>query len=275
MNYQVLPEDACDCHMHLFDSSYSVIPNASLRPPPASLVDYQQIQNAIGSRRFVIVQPSIYGLDNSLLLQSLREVGTHRARGVAVVNGNITESVLSGLYLNGVRGVRFNQVQNGVTSMDMLEKLDKRMHERGMHIQFHARPDLFIEAESRLLSLRSNVVIDHIGRLASQPDVREKTEATIYRLLDSEKVWMKLSAPYLASAQDAPYSDISEFVGGLIRHFSHRLVWGTDWPHVTEAAKQDDQEMLRFFTDLMPSDDVAQKIFVGNSEELYGFPRST
>lgn len=227
MAFQMLPPNACDCHMHLFDSSYPTIPNASLSPPPASLSEYEEVQRCLGLNRFVIVQPSIYGLDNSLLLKTLREVGTERARGVAVVNSEVTDHAISDLYLSGVRGVRFNQVQQGVTSMAMLSRLDGRLNERKMHIQFHAPPRLLIDSEGLLTSLKSPVVIDHIGRLASVRELGRQLEVVLFRLLESGKVWLKLSGPYLASGVGAPYGDIESFVYGLMRRFGDRLIWGS------------------------------------------------
>lgn len=271
MIFQPLREDACDCHVHFFDSDYPVIPGASLNPPPASVSDYEVAQESLGCKRLVIVQPSIYGLDNSLLLKTLRAIGTHRALGVAVVNAEIADAELSDLYLSGVRGVRFNQVQNGVTTMDMLVQLDGRLNERNMHIQFHAPPKLLIESESLLTSLRAPVVIDHIGRMASAPELTPQVEKILFRLMNTGRVWLKLSGPYLASRTGAPYADISPFISKLMEHFPERLVWGSDWPHATEDKKQDDRAMAEFFRQLMPSPEVEYRVFTRNAELLYGF----
>lgn len=273
MDFQSLQGEACDCHMHLFDRSYPVIPNASLNPPPASLADYRRVQKALGCRRFVIVQPSVYGLDNSLLLTALRDVGAHRARGVAVVTDGVSDAGLSDLYSAGVRGVRFNQVQNGVTRLDMLEQLDGRLNERGMHVQFHAQPRLLIDSEQLLSSLRSPVVIDHIGRFASMPEQRSRAETTLMRLLDSGRVWLKLSGPYLASIAGEPYDDIAPFLAELMTSFPQRLLWGTDWPHATEEGKQNDVAIAAFFQKLMPSSEIEKRVFICNPEELYGFSK--
>lgn len=268
-----LPVNACDCHMHLFDPAYPAISNASLNPPAASLADYGQVQQQLGVSRFVIVQPSIYGLDNALLMKTLRESSAGQVRGVAVVDDKVSDELLADLYLSGVRGVRFNQVQHGVTTMDMLEALDGRLSERAMHIQLHARPDLLIASERRLLSLTSTVVIDHLGRLASMPQHRRDLEVVLYQLLDSGKVWLKLSGPYLASASGAPYEDIADFIRGLIVHFPERLVWGSDWPHATEKEPPDNVAMLGGFHALMPEALTEQRIFTDNPAALYGFTR--
>ncbi|WP_313370306.1 amidohydrolase family protein [Achromobacter animicus] len=261
--------------MHIFDASYPSIPNASLRPSDASLDDYALIQRQLGSTRFVAVQPSIYGLDNSLLLATLRHSGLERARGVAVVDETVTDAALTELRANGVRGVRFNQVQNGVTTLEMLESLDPRLNERNLHVQVHARPDQLIDALPLLQSLRSELVIDHIGRLASMTDLQSKVEDALYRLLDTGRAWLKLSAPYLASGADDPYDDIAECIGTIARRYPQRIVWGTDWPHATERGPQNEQRMLAFFRSLMPSAAVDRAVFVDNPAALYGFRTPT
>lgn len=273
MTSQILPAGACDCHMHVFDAEYPPIPNASLSPSDASLIDYARIQGDLGNRRFVIVQPSIYGLDNSLLLATLRDAGPDRALGVAVVNHTVTDDVLGVLYASGVRGVRFNQVQNGVTSLDMLQALDSRLNDKKLHVQLHARPDQLIEAQPLLRSLQSPLVIDHVARLASMNETRSELETMLYRWLDSGKVWLKLSGPYLASEFGAPYKDIADFISRITRRFPQRLVWGSDWPHATETTPQNDVEMLAYFKNLMPNSSVEYAIFVDNPTTLYGFQK--
>jgi D-galactarolactone isomerase len=268
---EVLPPKACDCHMHVFDSIYPSIPNASLRPKDALLDDYRTVQRSLGCERFVIVQPSIYGTDNSLLLKTLQNAGEQTARGVAIVDDTASDALLAELYSVGVRGARFNQVQNGATTVGMLTSLDERLHTHGFHVQFYAEPATLLESEQTLLNLKSTVVIDHIARLATCSELRSRTEAAIRRLLSSGKVWLKLSAPYLAAGDSTNFDMIDEYVHELLCTFPKRLIWGTDWPHATESREIDNRAMLQFFLDLMPSAGVAQRVFVENPERLYGF----
>jgi len=50
-----------------------------------------------------------------------------------------------------------------------------------------------------------------------------------------------------------------------------RLVWGSDWPHVTEKHKPDDAELFDLLAVWAGSDRVHDLILVGNPAELYGF----
>src|SRR5439155_1905047 len=66
-----VPPGATDCHHHIYDARYPAAENATLRPADALIADYRALQARIGTTRNVIVQPSAYGVDNRLLVESL------------------------------------------------------------------------------------------------------------------------------------------------------------------------------------------------------------
>src|ERR1700727_2310230 len=55
-----VPPNACDCHMHIYDSRFPVAPNAKLRPGKATVDAYRLFQKRIGATRNVVVTPSTY-----------------------------------------------------------------------------------------------------------------------------------------------------------------------------------------------------------------------
>ena len=116
------PANACDCHMHIYDSRFPVAPTATLRPPNALPSDYRLLQKRIGTTRNVIVQPSTYGTDNRCTLDAMAQIGP-TARAVAVVDTTVSDAELQRLAGLGVRGIRFNLVQAGATTVDMIEPL--------------------------------------------------------------------------------------------------------------------------------------------------------
>ena len=59
------PPNACDCHMHIYDSRFPVAPTAKLRPGNATVDDYRRLQKRLGTTRNVVVTPSTYGTDNA------------------------------------------------------------------------------------------------------------------------------------------------------------------------------------------------------------------
>ena len=122
--------------MHIYDSRFPVAPNAKLRPPDATVDAYRLFQKRIGTTRNVVVTPSTYGTDNSCTLDAMAKLGAS-ARGVAVVDTSVTDAELKRLNDLGIRGVRFNLVQSGATTIDMLEPLSKRVNDLGWHVQIH------------------------------------------------------------------------------------------------------------------------------------------
>jgi hypothetical protein len=55
------PANACDCHMHIYDSRFPVAPTATLRPADATPADYRLLLKRIGLTRNVVVTPSTFG----------------------------------------------------------------------------------------------------------------------------------------------------------------------------------------------------------------------
>ena len=80
----------------------------SYTPHLLTLDDYRPIMTTLGIDRAVLVQPSVYGMDNSALLDALRQM-PERLRGVVVVPPDIGEPDLLALHAAGVRGVRVNR----------------------------------------------------------------------------------------------------------------------------------------------------------------------
>ncbi|MFP3624684.1 amidohydrolase family protein, partial [Burkholderia sp. SIMBA_051] len=68
---------------------------------------YREVQARIGTQRLVIVTPRIYGTDNAMTLDAIRQFGIANARGVAVVRPDVTDAELESLHAGGIRGIRF------------------------------------------------------------------------------------------------------------------------------------------------------------------------
>ena len=160
-----MPAGACDCHHHIYDARFPIAPSATLKPADAKPADYRLLQKRIGTTRSIVVQPSTYGTDNACTLDGMAQLGAATTRGVAVVDTSVTDAELKRLHGLGMRGTRFNLVQAGATTVEMLEPLSKRVHELGWHIQINAKPELIVEIEALLLRLPSPLVFDHLAHV--------------------------------------------------------------------------------------------------------------
>jgi D-galactarolactone isomerase len=186
------PANACDCHMHIYDSRFPVAANATLRPSDALVPDYKLLQKRIGTTRNVVVTPSTYGTDNSVTLDAMAKIGP-TARGVAVVDTGVTGAELKRLSGLGVRGIRFNLVQAGATTVEMLEPLSKRVNDLGWHVQLNLRPELLVQLEDLLLRSPSPLVFDHLAHIPRDNGVEHRAFKTMRKLIDKGHTWVKLS----------------------------------------------------------------------------------
>src|SRR5437867_10775881 len=118
VNFEV-PSGSCDCHTHVFcePRRFPFTPGRTYTPEPASVEEMRRLHRALHMDRVVIVQPSVYGTDNSCTLDAIKQLGS-RARGVAVIDDKTPASALDDMHRAGVRGVRVNLETTGNVGPD-------------------------------------------------------------------------------------------------------------------------------------------------------------
>jgi predicted TIM-barrel fold metal-dependent hydrolase len=269
------PANACDCHMHIYDARFPVDPNATLRPADALVDDYRQLQKRIGTTRNVIVTPSTYGTDNRVTLDAMAKIGP-TARGVAVVNASVTDAELKRLADLGIRGIRFNLVQAGATTVEMLEPLSTRVNALGWHVQIHMLGDQIVKIEDLLNKLPSPIVFDHMGRIPQPAGIDHPAFGVIRKLIDKGRTWVKLSGAYQDTKVGPPsYADTSKVAQAYAKAAPDRMVWASDWPHPTqkENEKANDAVLFDLLTEWAPDEATRRRILVDNPATLYGFSK--
>jgi len=268
------PANACDCHMHIYNARFPIAPGATLKPADALVSDYRLLQKRLGTTRNVIVTPSTYGTNNGATLDGMAQLAPN-VRGVAVVDTSVTDDELKRLNGLGMRGTRFNLVQAGATTVDMLEPLSKRVHELGWHIQINAKPELIVEIEPLLLRLPSPLVFDHLAHVPRDVGVESPAYKTVRKLIDQGRTWVKLSGAYQDTKVGAPtYADATPIAQAYVKVAPERMVWGSDWPHPTEKDKPDDTVLFDLLATWVPDEATRNRILVQNPETLYGFGKS-
>ena len=269
------PANACDCHMHIYDARFPVAPNATLKPADAKPDDYRLLQKRIGTTRNVVVTPSTYGTDNSCTLDGMAKLGSN-VRGVAVVDTSVSDAELKRLHALGIRGIRFNLVQAGATTAEMLEPLSRRVNELGWHVQIHMLGDGIVKIADILQRLPSPIVFDHMGRIPKDVGVEHPAFTTIRRLIDKGRTWVKISGAYMDTKVGPPsYADSTRLAQAYVKAAPERMVWGSDWPHPTEKDKPDDAVLFDLLTAWAPEEAVRNRILVDNPATLYGFAKAT
>lgn len=269
------PPEAADCHHHIYDHRFPPDPRATLHPADATVADYRLLQTRLGLTRNVVVQPSTYGTDNRCMLAALAAFGP-TARGIAVVHPDIPESDLRRMAAQGVRGIRFNLVQTGATTIEMVEPLSHRIADLGWHVQLHMLGAQIAAQEALLRRLPTPIVFDHLARIPAAEGINHPAFRVVRSLLDGGRVWVKLSGPYQDSRTGPPtYADVSAVAGAYVRAAPERCVWGSDWPHPTEKIKPDDAVLLDLLTDWAPQSSTQALILVKNPQILYGFSKTS
>jgi predicted TIM-barrel fold metal-dependent hydrolase len=268
------PEDACDSHIHIYDPRFPATrPGASV-VASATTEDYRCLQRRLGTRRAVVVQPAAYGTDNRVTLDAIERLGREDTRGIAVVHPEVSDAQLEALHRGGIRGLRFTQhdPRTAVTERDMIEPLARRVQALGWHIQLHLRAPQIVEMAELIARLPGTIVIDHMGRIPHPIGTRHAAFGRMCKWLDEGRTWVKLSGAYLESRDDLRYADVARVAREYALRAPERLVWGSDWPHPTEAAaKPDDAVLFDLLGEWAPVEGLRRRILVENPETLYGF----
>jgi D-galactarolactone isomerase len=267
-----VPANACDCHHHIYGSQYKVDPKSTLRPGDATVDDCRALQKRIGTTRNVIVTPSTYGTDNSCTLDALATLGAS-ARAIAVVDTSVTDAELKRLAALGVRGMRFMLNPSSPTTVAMLGPLSKRVSELGWHVQISTGAKQIIAIEDLLMRLPVPVMFDHFAHPGQPAGINDPVFATVRRLIDKGRTWVKLSAPYIDSKIGEPsYADVTPVAQAYVKAAPERLVWASDWPHPSQGSNHpDDAILFDLLTQWIPDEATRNRILVQNPEAFYGF----
>jgi len=270
-----MPLKACDCHLHIYDARFAQSVDAASLQDLATVNEYRLLQKRLGTERAVIVTPRSYGVDNDVTLDAIAQLGLDRARGVAVLRSDVSDTTLKALDAGGIRGVRFSLYtpKHAAASFEMIEPLAARIANLGWHLQLHWTADQIVEHEAMLKRLPTPIVLDHMTRLPQPLGLNHPAVKIVDHLLAQGRTWIKLSGAYLDSqvGEAGDFLDIDAVARHWITTAPNRLVWGSDWPHPTEMIKPNDANMLDMLARWTTERSVIEQILVTNPSELYGF----
>jgi len=282
-----IPPGACDCHVHVFDPARFPYAAERVYTPPAALIaDLRDLQTALHFDRVVIVQPSVYGTDNSCTLDAIRTLGG-RARGVAVIGPSTPAAALDDMAANGVRGVRLNFETAGETDPAAIKRhlaaVSGQVHARNWHVQLNTSLAVIAALKEDLAALPFPVVIDHFGRAKAALGPSQAGFAALLELVGSGRAYVKISAAYRTSDKAPDFPDAPPIAQSLVAANPDRIVWGSNWPHpgrgttrtaIAPPYPNDDGLLLNQLPRWVPDAAIRRKILVDNPARLYGFERA-
>jgi predicted TIM-barrel fold metal-dependent hydrolase len=288
VNFDV-PAGACDTHTHVFGDPrrFAFATPRPYTPEPASVAEMRAVHRALHTQRVVIVQPSVYGVDNSCTLDGIKQLGSI-ARGVAVIDEKTPESALDDMTRAGIRGIRINLETSGVTdpvaSRQRFAEAVERLKNRNWHIQIYTRLSVIESLKDQIAAAPMPVVFDHFGGAQAALGLEQPGFSTLLNLVRTGKAYVKISGAYRASTKAPDYPDVAPFAKALIAANPQRILWGSDWPHpnssqvpghkftdIAPLQQIDDGRLLNQLPVWTPEAAVRKTILVENPAKLYGF----
>ena len=266
-----MPGLACDCHIHVYDEGRPLAPSATFKPPHAPLAAYRQVQQALGLTRVVLVQPTGYGFDNSLMLDSLAQLGKN-ARAVAVLPPEVSDSELQRLHSLGVRGVRFMMIDGagGALPWHALPRMAERIAPWGWAVNLQLDGRELPQRKALIASLPGKVVIDHTGKFLEPVPPSDPAFKALLGVLDQEQRWVKLSGPYETSRTGPPhYDDVALLARALLLAHPSRCLWASNWPHPNRVPVPDSADMLALLADWAGDEALRRRVLVDNAAAAF------
>jgi 2-pyrone-4,6-dicarboxylate lactonase len=270
-----LPPGAVDAHCHVFGPGdvFPYAPERKYTPCDAPKDKLWALRDHLGVARNVIVQATCHGADNRALVDALHDA-RGRARGVATVTRDVTNTQLERLHAAGVRGVRFNFVKRLADRLPLKELTDtvRRITPLGWHVVIYFEAKELPTLYDFFAALPATIVVDHMGR----PDVSSPIDGAEFALFlrlmrECKNIWSKVSCPErLSLSGPDDYADVIPFARRVVETFPDRVLWGTDWPHPNMTTHApDDGKLVDFIPHIAVTPALQHKLLIDNPMRLY------
>jgi predicted TIM-barrel fold metal-dependent hydrolase len=284
-----IPPGACDCHVHVFGDpkKYPFFAGRTYTPETASADELRQLLSSLRLERVVIVQPSVYGTDNSCTLDGMRQLGD-RARGVAVIDDKTTDAQLDTMGKAGIRGIRLNLATAGINdptaARQRFDNAVARARNRAWHIQFNTQLTVIEALSPQLLASPVPLVIDHFGGAVAARGLEQPGFGALVNLVKAGKAYVKISGSADSVSTQTDLADVAPFARALVAANPQRILWGTNWPHpgsnpvagrkptdLSPNVQTDDGKVLNLLPVWVPDAATRRLILVENPARLYGW----
>jgi 2-pyrone-4,6-dicarboxylate lactonase len=276
------PAGACDAHFHVFGPEARYGYDASdlrYKPPLAPLQEYLATARRLGFERFVFVQPSAYGMDNSCMLDAMAQVAPERRRGIVHLDETkVKDAELAQWHAQGIRGIRVNVSPVRKPEAGLADMLRPRItaygriaRDIGWHLDLLLPGWLISELMPTLRALPVEFTVAHMGLFQAADGIKQPGFQEFLKLAadGSKRCWVKLTGIYRFS-KDPDFADVKPFAQALIATAPDQLIWGSDYPHLSF---HDKVGSIGLYNKLAEWADAGQRqrILVDNPARLFGF----
>ena len=273
-----LPRGSVDTHVHVFEPGYALSPGRGYNPPTSTLADLTHLHATLGIERVVFTQPSVYGTDNSAILDAMAALNREtpdRARGVVALAMDVSEKQLAALDASGVRGVRLNFDNKGGMPIGIAQipELAARIAPFGWHLEFLFPGKDIIGLMPVFTALAVPMSIAHFAYQPASAGVAAAGFRALIELARRGNTWIKISGANRVSATDLPpYDDVKPMARALIEAAPERIMWGSDWPHPNKyVANPNDADLVDAFGDWVSDERMRRKIMIDTPAAFYRF----
>ncbi len=228
------PKGTTDCHTHVAGTPqrYPMVSPRAYTPMEASPADMRAMMDRVGTDRIVLVQMSVFGTENTCMLDAMETLGPC-SRGVVQLQAECPGATLDALHAKGVRGIRVNLNTTGLNDPDIAQESLRAAAtlcaRNGWHLQLFTTSAVIEALGAVLGALPVPVVFDHFG-LLSPVHRGGGAERVIMDLLSRGRGWVKVSGTYRLTPPEAT-KEIATLARDLLAANPERIVWGSDWPH--------------------------------------------
>jgi 2-pyrone-4,6-dicarboxylate lactonase len=273
-----LPPGAIDTHVHVFESRYPMSAARGYTPPDSTLADLKHLHATLGIERVVFTQPSVYGIDNSAILDAMAALNAetlNRARAVVAVDIKIAEEKIAAFDAVGARGVRLNTDNKGGMPIALAEipELAARIGPFGWHLEFLFPGKDILELMPIFTRLEVPMSIAHFAYQPASGGVKAPGFQALLELARRGNTWIKISGANRVSSSDLPpYDDVKPMAEALIEAAPERIMWGTDWPHPNKyVVNPNDGDLVDAFGDWVSDEAMRRRIMVDTPAAFYRF----
>ena len=276
------PQHACDAHFHVFGPAERYPYGADLRykPPHEPLEAYLKLAQRIGFTRFVFVQPSAYGFDNSCMFDAMCALDPAVRRGIIDLDEkNTNDRQLAEFDEGGIRGIRVNvspvrKPEAGLADSmkPRIARLAKISQELGWHLDFLTPGWLVNELLPTLHELPIEFSIAHMGLFPAKDSPRQQGFQDFLSLVadGSRRCWVKLTGIYRFSTAPG-FADVRPIAEALIAAAPEQLIWGSDFPHLSFHDHVGTIQLYNMLGEWAPETKTRRLILADNPARLFGF----
>jgi predicted TIM-barrel fold metal-dependent hydrolase len=241
-----------DCHFHIIDKNFPVVPNQGFMPDAFTSEDYLARVKDIDLCGGAVVSGSFQELDQTYLFHALKVLGPAFV-GVTQVPQTISDRELRELNDAGVRAVRFNVKRGGSEDVKHLENFARRVHKLvGWHTELYIDSTDAAGLFDTLVSLPA-VSIDHIGL----------SKAGFPTLLKLAERGVRVKATGFGRVD----FDVGSALKELYAANPKALMFGTDLPSTRAPRPYLDSDYTLVLDTL--GEDKAANVFYKNAIEFY------